>query len=146
MAPRDEEFDDYDLMDDEYGEIPELMVSGTKRQEEITAWLADSPLAEPLKGGSRSDFLVREGAPIRMQDGPVVEIISWLESEGFDETLMVSGYTVSTGLDRRGTGDMMVFRKRQVLEAPFSLEDSSDFISDTEEYEEDGSPYKTVQV
>ena len=137
MAPRNEEFEDYDFLDDEFDEVPLLMISGTERQKKIVAWLRDSPLAEPIKGGSRADFLVREGSPVRMQEGPVVEMISWLESEGFDESLMVSGYTVSTGMDRRGMGEVMVFRKRQVLEAPFSLEDSSDFSPEPKEDEED---------
>ena len=134
MVLRDEEMDEYGFMDDEFDEFRVLMISATKRQKKIVKWLADSPLAEPVKGGSRADFLVREGSPVRMQDGPMVELLSWLESEGFDENIMVSDYTVSVGPDRRGPGEVMVFRKKQVLKAPFSLADSpAEFPEDEEE-------------
>ena len=133
-----EEMEEYEFMSDEFDEAPLLMVSASKRQEEIVVWLTDSHLAETIKGGSRSDFLVREGSPVRMKDGLVLEILSWLRSEEIDESLMVSGYTVTTGLDRWGVGEVMIFRKKQVFDAPFSVGDLSDRFLDDED-EEDGN-------
>ncbi len=129
----EDEMERFDFMDDEFDEYDVTMIEATKRQEEILAWLADSPLAKPLKGGSRSDFLIQEGAPVRLLDGVLVELLSWLEIEGFEDRLMVSGYVVTTALDRKGTGEVMIFRKRPVMEAPFAFDEPSDVATDPEE-------------
>ncbi len=126
IGTQEKEMDPYDFMDDEFDEYDVMMIEATKRQEEIVAWLADSPLAQPLKGGSRSDFLIREGAPVRLLDGALVELLSWLELEGIQDRLMVSGYVVTTALDRKGTGDVMIFRKTPVVEAPFVFDEPPD--------------------
>jgi len=119
-------------MDDEY-EI--MMISATKRQETIVGWLAESPLAEPLKGASRSDFLVKEGRPVLLKDGITVELFSWLEHEGFEDRLMVKGYTVTTGLGRKGAGGVMIFMKNEVVKAPFKFDEPPAFNAESEEME-----------
>ncbi len=123
---QEDKMEPYDFADDEFDEYDVMMIEATKRQEEIVAWLADSLLAQPLKGGSRSDFLIREGAPVRLLDGALVELLSWLELEGFEDRLMVSGYVVTTALDRKGTGDVMIFRKTPVVKAPFVFDELPD--------------------
>ncbi len=129
----EDEMERYDFMDDEFDEYEVTMIEATKRQAEIVAWLADSSLAKPLKGGSRSDFLIQEGAPVRLLDGVLVELLSWLEIEGFEDRLMVSGYVVTTALERKGTGEVMIFRKRPVVEAPFAFDEPSDAAADQQE-------------
>jgi len=134
MGPSDEEMKEYGLMDDKY-EI--MIIPATKRQEKIAAWLADSTLAEPFRSGSRSDFMVREGSPVLLQGGVSVELLSWLEREGFEDRLMVNGYTVTKGLDRRGAGVVMVFRKKEVVKAPFKFEEPPSFDAEPAEVEKD---------
>ena len=124
MGPSDEAIKEYGLMDDEY-DI--MIIPATKRQEKITAWLAESTLAESFKSGSRSDFMVREGNPVLLQDGVSLELLSWLAYEGFEDRLMVNGYTVTTGLDQSGAGDVMVFRKKEIVKAPFIFDEPPSF-------------------
>ena len=106
--------------DDDYEDDVEMM-EGDERQEKILKWLVDSPLAEPIEGGG-ADFFVRQGSPVRLNDGTIVEAVSWLDSEGFDESLLVEGYTVSTQFLEQTMGEVMIFRKRQVVDAPFGFD------------------------
>ncbi len=130
MRERDffDDDDDYDY------DVDIEMFPGDERQKKILKWLADSPLAEPIEGGSGADFFIRQGSPVRFQDGSIVEAVSWLESEGFDESLLIEGYTVSTELLDNARGEAMIFRKREIIEAPFAFEDSPPF--STEDLEE----------
>ena len=72
------EDDDYDY------DVDIEMIPGDERQKEILKWLADSPLAESIEGGSGADFFIRQGSPVRLQGGFIVEAVSWLDSEGFE--------------------------------------------------------------
>jgi len=124
------EDDDYDYDDDIE------MILSDERQEEILKWLMDSPLAESLEGGGGADFFVRQGSPVRLKDGIIVDAVSWLDSEGFDESLFIEGYTVSTEFLDHTRGEAMIFRKREVIDAPFGFEDVPLFSSEDLE----GSP------
>jgi len=115
------EDDDYDYDDDIE------MIPGDERQEEILKWLVDSPLAESIEGGSGADFFIRRGSPVRLQGGFIVEAVLWLDSEGFDESLFIEGYTVSTEFLEHARGEVMIFRKRDVVDAPFGFEDLPPF-------------------
>lgn len=115
-------FDD-DYEDDDYIDDIE-MIPGDERQKEILKWLAASPLAEPIEGNG-ADFFVRRGSPVRLQGGLIVEAVSWLDSEGFDETLLVENYTISTQFLDHAWGEVMIFRKREMVDAPFEFEDLS---------------------
>lgn len=125
MRERDFFEDDDDEYDDEYdtdADIDIEMFIGDERQKQILKWLIDSPLAEPLEGGEKADFFIRQGSPVRLKDGFVVEAVSWLETEGFDESLLVEGYTLSTEFLDNARGQAMIFRKRQIVDAPFEIE------------------------
>ena len=95
------------------------MVPADKRQMEIFQWLLCSPMADPVKGGGEGDFMITGGWPIQLKDGPVFEAVSWLESEGFQARLLIEGYTVSREESDSDEAASMVFRRRQVVEAPF---------------------------
>jgi len=113
------EDDDYDYDDDDDIE----MILGDDRQKEILKWLVDSPLAErPGHGANKADFFIRHGSPVRLKDGTIVEAVSWLESEGFDESLYVEGYTVSIRELDQATDEVMIFTKREMVDAPFEYE------------------------
>ena len=140
-APSDEELAGYDFTEEELDEYEIMMTNASKRQEEIVAWLADCSFAEPLKRGSRSDFLIRKGCPVRLKDGELVELLAWLAVEGFSDRLMVSGYVVTTHSERKGTGEVMVFKKQQPVDAPFDFDESSTVPSNSAETPiEDGQP------
>lgn len=111
------EDDDYDY------DVDIEMITGDKRQEEILKWVADSPLAEPMQEGGGADFFIRRGSPVRLKDGTIVEAVSWLDSEGFDEGLLIEGYTISTEFLDHARGEVMIFRKREIIDAPFEFED-----------------------
>ncbi len=115
------EDDDYDY------DVDIEMIPGDERQKEILKWLADSPLAESIEGGSGADFFIRQGSPVRLQGGFIVEAVSWLDSEGFDESLFIEGYTVSTEFLDHARNEVMIFRKREVVDAPFGFEDLPPF-------------------
>jgi hypothetical protein len=113
---------EHDFFEDDDYDIDIEMMEGDDRQKEILKWLADSPLAESLEGGSRADFFIRQGSPVRLKDGTIVEAVSWLDSEGFDESLFIDGYTVSTEFLDYAKGEAMIFRSREVVDAPFDFE------------------------
>ncbi len=66
-----------DFFEDDDYDVDVEMMAGDERQEKILKWLANSPLAEPIEGG-RGDFFVRQGSPVRLNDGIIVEAVSWL--------------------------------------------------------------------
>jgi len=122
--------EDYDFFEDDDYAVDIEMLPGDERQKEILTWLMDSPLAESLEGGSAGDFFIRRGTPVRLKGGFIVEAVSWLDSEGFDESLLIEGYTVSTDFLDHAGGEIMIFRKREVIDAPFEFEDLASFSAD----------------
>ena len=118
-----EDMEDYPFFEDDEEFFAMTMDEADERQIMILKWLADSPMAEPVQGGSRDDFFIRRGWPVRLEDGPMVEAVSWLENEGFDEYLLVEGYTVSTDFVDGADGEALIFRKREVIDAPFRYSD-----------------------
>ena len=54
-----------------------------------------------------------------------MELLAWLAVEGFSDRLMVSGYVVTTHSERKGTGEVMVFKKQQPVDAPFDFDEPS---------------------
>jgi hypothetical protein len=119
-----------DFFEDDDYDIDIEMLPGDERQKKILKWLADSPLAEPVEGGSADDFFICQGSPVRLEGGFIVEAVSWLDSEGFDESLLIEGYTVSTEFLDNARGQAMIFRKREVIDAPFAFEDLPPFSSE----------------
>lgn len=129
---RDDDF----FEDDDYDEEEDIeMVPGDDRQKEILKWLVDSPLAERLEHGAKVDFFIRQGSPVRLKDGTIVEAVSWLESEGFNESLYVEGYTVSIRELDQAEEEVMIFTQRHLVDAPFEYEvvDLSDSYDDSPE-------------
>ncbi len=114
------DMEDYDFSDEDESVFALMLEKAGQRQTDIFKWLARSNLAEPIQGGSRADFFIRRGQPVRLEDGLLVEIVSWLEYEGFDESLMVEGYTIIKDLVDGADGECLIFRKRKVVHAPFS--------------------------
>lgn len=121
--------------DDDYDDDDDMeLILADERQEEILKWLVDSPLAETIEAGKGADFFIRRGSPVRLKDGTLVDAVSWLDSEGFDESLFIEGYTVSTEFLDHARGEVMIFTKREVVDAPFGFEDLLPF--STEDLEE----------
>jgi hypothetical protein len=112
--------EDYNFFEEDDEEIYGMkMDKASKRQIRILKWVSASPLAEPIQGGSRGDFFIRPGHPVRLEDGLVVEAVAWLEHEGFDEFLLVKGYTVIRDQVDGADGECLIFRKREIVQAPF---------------------------
>lgn len=95
------------------------MITADKRQTEIFQWLRLSPMATPVNRGGEGDFFLTRGWPVRLKSGPVLELLSWLETEGFHARLLLAGYTISKGLLEESGAETMIFQQRPPVEVPF---------------------------
>ncbi len=111
------------------------MMPADQRQTDIFHWLRTSPLAGPLPGGEEGDFCVMGGCPVRLKGGPVQEVLSWLELEGFDEGLLLAGFTVYRDRSAESGVESLIFRQGSVIDVhfesaparPFDFYDESPF-------------------
>ncbi|OTE95700.1 hypothetical protein BCS42_07085 [Crenothrix sp. D3] len=88
------------------------------RQTQIIDWLATVHLiAVPIK--NRNGFFVTRGTMIRLKNGKEVEILAWLESEGFKNNMSIAGYSVKHSPKSADFQERLFFFKMVATEAPF---------------------------
>ena len=59
---------------------------------EIVEWVAESKLA--IKFKSKQGFFIPKGPHVRLQDGSIIDLLSWLFNEGIKGGVSVAGYSI----------------------------------------------------
>lgn len=88
------------------------------RQTQIINWLAKAhTIIVPIK--NRNGFFVNRGIMVRLKSGKEVEILEWLESEGFKNNMSIAGYNVKHSPASADFQERLFFFKMDATEVPF---------------------------
>ena len=106
---------------------PMSMKVASNRQVEIFEWIRSSELGRPVDR-QLGTFEIPSSILIKLKNGIISDVGTWLSREGFNDGLILDQYSVSVSKSETAEEKEVtfIFEKRQIIEVPFEFGDPNE--------------------